>query len=381
MDEKHNRYCDNQYNSFTCDPLIKTFNLDDTATVKGLSLQPRYDFGETGVLTFALSAQQDTWESKGDAWTVWSPDWPPGYLQKRVDDDKKTEIYLAAAQYEYTPTADLGFVLGCGYNHQERDDPTGGDIDQGSHLLPDADDSDHNYSLMAGFYYDIADDTRLKTAAQRNIRFPSIRQLYDEDSGNPSLKTERVYHYTAGVEQQLPGDISLNVEGFYTVARNFIEKDSRRSEQFQNYDKYLFSGIEVTADIRTFRDLMLRTSYSYLQAKDKTGSGRDELQYRPEHRVAVETRYDFACGFTPYASLVYVADQYYYSRGGSLWEDPDKAKLDDYTVINVKLNQKIADDTVTVYVGVENAFDENYEQSYGYPLAGRFFYTGIEFRF
>lgn len=381
MDEEHNRYGDDGYDNFTSDPLIKTFNLDDTATVKGLTLQPRYDFGDAGALTFAFSAQQDTWESRGDAWTIWSPYWPPGYVQKQVDDDKKTEIYLAAVQYEYTPSADLGLVFGCGYNRQDQDEPTGGDIDQGGHILPDSNDSDNAYSLMAGAYYDITDNTRLKTASQRNIRFPSIRQLYDEDSGNPSLETERVYHYTAGIEQELPADIHLDVEGFYTVARNFIEKDSRRSEQFQNYDKYLFSGFEITADVKTFRDLTLRTSYSYLQAKDKSGSGRDELQYRPKHRVTLETRYDFNCGFTPYASLVYVTDQYYYSRGGSLWEDPEKAKLGDYTVVNVKLNQKIAHDKATLYVGAENAFDEDYEQSYGYPLAGRLFYTGVEFRF
>jgi outer membrane receptor protein involved in Fe transport len=36
--------------------------------------------------------------------------------------------------------------------------------------------------------------------------------------------------------------------------------------------------------------------------------------------------------------------------------------------------------TATLYLGVDNLFDENYETSYGMPQAGRFVYGGIEFR-
>lgn len=382
MDEEHNRYCSDQYDGFTCDPLLKTFNLDDTVTVKGLSLQPKVDFREAGVLTFGLSAQQDTWESKGQAWTEWSSAWPPGYLLEDVDDDKDTEVYSGALQYEYTPLPGLGLVFGYARYYQERDDPAGsGDIDQGGHILPATDDSDHDNSIMAGAYYDITHTTRLKTAFQRNVRFPSIRQLYDEDSGNPALKTERVYHYTAGIEQKLPGNIRLTIDGYRSIANDFIEKDSRRSEQFQNFDKYLFTGVELTADICTFRNLVLRTSYSFLHTKDKADTGRDELQYRPEHRIAVEGRYNFDCGFTPYISLLYVANQFYYERGGNPWDPPAKAELDDYTVINLKLNQKLSRDKGMLYLGADNIFDEDYQQSYGYPLSGRFIYGGIEVEF
>ncbi len=57
-----------------------------------------------------------------------------------------------------------------------------------------------------------------------------------------------------------------------------------------------------------------------------------------------------------------------------------KAKLEDYTLVNIKLNQRLLAGKVTVYVGADNIFDQNYETSYGFPLAGRFIYGGVEFR-
>ena len=57
-----------------------------------------------------------------------------------------------------------------------------------------------------------------------------------------------------------------------------------------------------------------------------------------------------------------------------------KAKLNDYTLVNLKLSQKVWDNRATLYIGVSNLFDVNYETSYGFPQAGRFIYGGAEFR-
>jgi len=34
-----------------------------------------------------------------------------------------------------------------------------------------------------------------------------------------------------------------------------------------------------------------------------------------------------------------------------------------------------------VYAGVDNLFDEDYEESYGLPQAGRLLYTGLVYKF
>ena len=49
-------------------------------------------------------------------------------------------------------------------------------------------------------------------------------------------------------------------------------------------------------------------------------------------------------------------------------------------VINVKLNYDIKN-KFTIYAGADNILDENYYQSYGYPLSGRYIYAGAEWQF
>jgi vitamin B12 transporter len=57
-----------------------------------------------------------------------------------------------------------------------------------------------------------------------------------------------------------------------------------------------------------------------------------------------------------------------------------KAQLDNYAVVNLRLSQRLWVDRVTLYAGADNLFDRNYETSYGFPKAGRFIYGGAEVR-
>jgi len=126
------------------------------------------------------------------------------------------------------------------------------------------------------------------------------------------------------------------------------------------------------------KGLLLRASYTYLDSKDESRAGRDELQYTPKDRVTMEAKYDFDFGLSPYCSFQYVGNQYFYTRNNVT--PAQKMSLNDFVLVNVKLSQKILKDKLTLYVGADNVFDENYETSYGIPQAGRFIYGGLEFR-
>ena len=107
------------------------------------------------------------------------------------------------------------------------------------------------------------------------------------------------------------------------------------------------------------------------------GSDKDVLQYRPKHKFPFENQYTFDFGFSVYAGILRVADQHYSSRNTPL----QKAKLDDYTVVNIKLDQAFWENRLHAYVGVDNLTDLDYEESYGFPKPGRTVYGGVEFRF
>jgi vitamin B12 transporter len=330
-----------------------SFNERVETSIKGITLQPSYNFGDAGKITLSLSAEGDSWQNHGPLTLA------PGSFQQ-LSVDKSLSLYSAGVEYEITPLPGLGLVAGYGHYWQSRSER-------------DEDD----YSVLAGASYDLFKETRLKASFKRNVRFPSLGDLYDVSQGNRYLAAERSFTYQAGVEQQLPLQSRLEVTGFYTEADNLIQNDQTVGRNM-NLSKVKFSGVELAASTRIVDKLLLRGSYSYLHSKDLSRAGRDEQQYTPGNKLTLETKYDFANGFTPYASLVYVGDQYFYTKNNVT--PVQRAKLNDYALVNVKLAQTLLAGKLTVYVGANNLFDENYETSYGFPQAGRFVYGGFEVR-
>jgi outer membrane receptor protein involved in Fe transport len=161
------------------------------------------------------------------------------------------------------------------------------------------------------------------------------------------------------------------------MAKNLIQNDQAIAKN-TNLAEVRFTGFELSAATKCVKSLLLRTSYAYLNSEDRSRAGRDRQQYTPGSKASLEGRYDFDSGFSPYVSVLYVGNQYFYTKNNVT--PVQKAKLNDFTLVNIKLSQRIFDNKVTLSVGVDNLFDENYETSYGLPRAGRFLYGGVEFR-
>jgi len=227
---------------------------------------------------------------------------------------------------------------------------------------------------LAGAYYDIHENTRIKGSFARKIRFPDIRQLYDVSRGNPDLKTEKSDNYELGIEQKLPWNTKASVTGFIIDVEDYIEYVETVSDRFVNFSEYRFKGVELVAENRYVKNLLLRAGYSYTHTEDKSpNTDRDELQYRPKHVLTVEGAYSFNFGLSAYMSVMHVADQVFYSRTTPV----EKRELDDYTLVNLKLDQALLKNRLKLYVGVDNLFDEDYEESYGFPREGMFIYGGL----
>jgi len=362
--EHHNQYDNSSFSSFD-DPLVGgSFKLEHKTTIQGLSLQPKYAFGDKGTITMGVSSETDEWDSKGSIKDQFGG-WPPVNYYREVDADKDFTLYAVMLECEYSPVPKLGLVAGYGHHWQDREES-----------------SDNDGSTLLGAHYDVTDSTRLKAAFQKSLRFPDLRQLYDEASGNPELKTERTTHYTLGVQQQLPWkDSHVTLDGFYSVPKDFIQKDRLETGVFQNFEEYEFTGFEIGSQIGCIKNLLLGASYSYLHTEDLATEGKDELQYRPENRITVKGKYTFDFGFTANLSLIHVADQYTYSKAAVAPGEYLKKRMADYTVVNVKLSQLLWNDRITVYVGADNVLDEDYEETYALPQAGQYIYGGMEMRF
>ena len=125
--------------------------------------------------------------------------------------------------------------------------------------------------------------------------------------------------------------------------------------------------------------LAMKASYTYLNSQDLSGVGRDEVQYVPRDKLTVTGKYDFDFGLTPFVSVIYAANSFVYTK--QQIATVGKAKLADYLLVNLKLTQKLYRNKLTMYVGVDNLFNRDYEQSYGVPRPGRLIFGGLEYRF
>lgn len=351
-EEESNQYDNSSFNSFN--QVAGSFRQQVTTTIDGVSLQPKYELGRGGVVTVSLAAEADRWKNSGTLTTA-----PNSFTPLAAR--RSLSLYTASVEYALSPLENLGLVAGYGHHWQLRD---------GSN----ADD----YSLLAGASYDLSQQARVKASFKRAIRFPSLGDLYDLSQGNPELSAERSSTYEVGVEQKLPGRSLFSLTGFYTRAKNLIQNDQVAGRNM-NLAEVVFAGIEVGAETRFLAKLLLRGSYSYLDSQDKSRAGREEQQYTPAHKLALEGKYDFDFGFTPYVSFRYVGRQFFYTKNNVT--PVQKSRLNDYSLVNVKLSQAFMEKRVSLYIGADNLFDTNYETSYGFPQPGRFVYGGAECRF
>jgi len=347
LTEEENRYDDGNFDSITRNG---AFHHDNEIRVRGAALQTTYDLKTAGFLTLGLKGRGEEWETDGFDITK--------NVRVYTKDDRDIEVYSAALEYEVVPLKNLGLVFGYSHNWLEKDE---GDDNEGSYLV--------------GAYYDIHENTRVKGSFARKIRFPDIRQFYDISRGDPDLETEKSNNYELGIEQKLPWKSKATLTGFLIDVDDYIEFIETVSDKFVNFNEYQFKGVELTAENRYLENLLLRAGYTYVYTKDKSpNTERDELQYRPEHTVTFESKYSFNFGLSAYMNVMYVADQVFYSRTIPV----EKKSLNDYTVVNLKLDQELLKGRLRLYLGADNLFDEDYEQSYGFPQAGRFIYGGIQ---
>jgi vitamin B12 transporter len=343
-----------------------SYMLSNTGINRGASIQPKYDLGRAGLVTLGFSGEWDTWIDSG----IGKPGsghgtgtGSPPYEIIPINDHKDLFICTAAIEYQVSLLKNLGFAVGYSHFWQFRDERTTDD-----------------YSISTSTYYDLFSGTRLKAAFQRNVRFPSLSQLYMKDSDNPYLGNEKAFHYQLGVEQKLPWKSRFEIDGFRSDLYNFIALDQNVTPaKNTNFPLYRFYGFETTLQTNFLRNLNLKGSYTLLKSQDLSGIGRDEVQYVPKDKWTFIGKYDFDFGLTPFVSVIYVADSYVYSK--QQVATVSKHKMSNYTLVNLKLNQKLYKDRLNLFVGVDNALNKDYEQSYGVPRPGRFIYGGIEYRF
>jgi len=356
LNEDDNIYDDSHYNSMF-NPKVKTQHIENNDMVTGGQFQSNFDFGEFGKVTVGLIAKDESSNNKGEVRDVAAGG--GNFNFRNVDNRDAIQTYSAAVQYVVMPLPRTRAVLGFGHHWFKQPGQATKDDDQ----------------LMASASYDILEDLRLNIAASRDVRFPSVQELFDPTQGNPNLTSEKAVNFQGGFDWTLPDKSHVEVTAFRNKVDGFIQND-KTTNLFAN-NNALFKGAEIAYRAVVLETLALRTAYSFLEATATQSNGFDgRLDLRPKHKVDFQAIYDFLPEWQAYLDMTYLGGQVVSSRTLPVQQE----SLRNYAIVDTKISRSFLHGSLAVYLGVNNLLDQQSDIGPGFPLEGRFVYGGVRTR-
>lgn len=226
-------------------------------------------------------------------------------------------------------------------------------------------------------FYKVSGNVRLRAAAGSGIKNPNQVELFGFNAGtfpfagNPNLKPEKSEGWEAGFDWSV-GPVKLGATYFDSTLHDeiitvFGAVTTTANATTQSTQK----GFEVFADGKLADAWLVNAAYTHLDAKQ---NGSTELRrpkdiasvnltWRPNDRgsVTLTTRYNGKALDTEFATFSTIA-------------------LKAFTLINLAGSYRITD-KVEAFGRVENLFDQDYQEVFGYRTAGRAAYAGLRSRF
>ncbi|WP_405225882.1 TonB-dependent receptor plug domain-containing protein [Lentisalinibacter sediminis] len=350
--------------SYASQDAAGAFHEDATTTIGGGSIQAVFDTATLGLATISVSGRRENWDASGFTLEGGGGGGGGGggdtVTRTPLDEEHDVDIYSVAAEWERHFSTDFSGVAGFSWNRQARDDAG----------------NEEGWSYLLGARYAFTEDTRIRGSYARQIRFPTLRDLYEIDRGNPALEPENTDNFELALERDLRNGRSGAELVLYRVeAKDFIARGP--SGLAENYDELRFQGFELNGRHSVGGNLEFRLGYTFLDSENQGEAAEtSELQNRPEHKLSVRLDYDWRPDTRLYAAYLYVADALALSRGTPV----ETTEVGDYQVVDIGVSHLLRSQRLRVIGRIENLFDEEYQESFGYPRPGRQIYLGAEVR-
>lgn len=237
-------------------------------------------------------------------------------------------------------------------------------------------------SWRAGASYKIADGTRLYMSGSKGQKSPTFIERFGYFAatfqGNPNLTPEQSTGYEIGVEHTAGSftasaayfntDLTNEINGFYPVPASYIytavNKDGESKRQ----------GFELALEGQINDMISFSSSYTYIDATEDDGTGVQIQEVRrPKHMASLSLYADISDQLNINATISHTGKAI-----DTYWIYPSElVDLDAYTMLRIAANYKLTD-SISLYGRVENAFNENYENVFGFGTPGRAAYFGLK---
>ncbi|MDP8220505.1 MAG: TonB-dependent receptor plug domain-containing protein [Candidatus Stygibacter frigidus] len=208
-----------------------------------------------------------------------------------------------------------------------------------------------------GVFYKTDSFGQYNLAVSNNVNYPALHELFSESSGNPELKEESAWKYEISTQQpfaagSFAGNVDISV--FYNAVNDMVEKVYYSSYSlYENIDQVNSYGFEAAFKSK----FVLEHNIQYRYLEYAKNSDRP-LYENPQNIININEKV-----MLPY-DIFFVYDASWHDISHS-----DDEILPAYWLHNFYLNRTF--NKFKVKLGIENAFDENYQEKSGYPQPGR----------
>lgn len=279
--------------------------------------------------------------------------------------DVDQERWSVLGQYEYQYSSRLAFLLGLRYDAHS---------DFSSEVCP-----------RAGFRFNLTDSTRLRVSGGRAYRAPTLNQRFWQEIeyglyGNPDLDPEISWEYEVAVDQELGQLGRLTVAGFDRRVKDLIDWEEVQPYVWQtmNVDDARIWGLEIGAFLKPTNILGFGLNYTYLHPKD-----RDTDEYLPG-RARHEVNSYIEVGSILDTTFRLDGTYYNYYRYFNKFTGEPLPENKNFFVFDATLTKAFLVGSATemeLTLGVKNIFDEDYEDTPGYPMPPRQWFAGLAMHF
>ncbi len=221
-----------------------------------------------------------------------------------------------------------------------------------------------HFEPSVGIYYKNSFNWKTSLAFSSNTKYPTLHQLFSDSNGNSELMEERAQKWEFDLlipftSNELSGSFQQSV--FYNHITGLIDK---LGGTYSNLDRINSYGYEFSSKLYYIWEHQL--NYSYIKY---TNDSKAELLETPRNAINFKERFKL-----PYEIRV----EYNIS-----WNDIRKTEenldLPAYWLHSIYFNKQIS--RYKLMFGLENIFDLDYQEKYGYPAEGLNFVLSIQTEF
>jgi len=225
-----------------------------------------------------------------------------------------------------------------------------------------------------GLRYELPREATLRANIGSGFRAPSLADLYYPGYGNPELEPEESVGWDVGVSSNLvAGRIRTNLTWFDNRFDHLISF-SATTYLPENIARARTGGLESSADVLLTSGWQLRASYTWLPTAEDLEAGTRLLR-RAEHVGTVVIVGRIISQLDVETTVLLVgdsADRDYSQVPATEVVNPGYAKWD----LGCSLH---LDSGIGGFFKIENLFDADYEEAFGFPALGRTARVGAKF--